>query len=33
LTKLDPDVVKLVIPKPFDVNELSKAIVGLCRRV
>lgn len=32
LTKLDPDVVKLVISKPFDVNELSKAIVGLCRR-
>jgi DNA-binding response OmpR family regulator len=31
LTKLDPDVVKLVISKPFDVNELSKAIVGLCR--
>jgi DNA-binding response OmpR family regulator len=31
LTKLDPDVVKLVISKPFDVNELSKSIVGLCR--
>src|SRR5258706_10013871 len=31
LTKLDPDVVKLVISKPFDVNELSRAIVGLCR--
>src|SRR5216684_1859487 len=32
LTKLDPDVVKLVISKPFDVSELSKAIVGLCGR-
>jgi len=31
LTKLDPDIVKLVISKPFDVNELSKSIVGLCR--
>jgi DNA-binding response OmpR family regulator len=31
LTRLDPDVVKLVISKPFDVHELSKAIVGLCR--
>lgn len=31
LTKLDRDVVKLVISKPFDVNELTKAIVGLCR--
>ncbi len=31
LSKLDPDVVKLVISKPFDVNELSRAIVGLCR--
>jgi DNA-binding response OmpR family regulator len=31
LTKLDRDVVKLVISKPFDVNELTKAIVELCR--
>jgi DNA-binding response OmpR family regulator len=31
LTRLDPDIVKLVISKPFDVNELSRAIVGLCR--
>jgi two-component system OmpR family response regulator len=31
LTKLDRDVVKLVISKPFDVNELTKAIVALCR--
>ena len=31
LTKLDLDIVKLVITKPFDVDEFSKAIVGLCR--
>ena len=31
LTKLDRDVVKLVISKPFDVVEFTKAIVGLCR--
>ncbi len=31
LTKLDRDVVKLVISKPFDVEEFTKAIVGLCR--
>jgi DNA-binding response OmpR family regulator len=31
LTRLDLDVVKLVIPKPFDVYELSQAILGLCR--
>lgn len=31
LTKLDLDVVKLVISKPFDVGEFTKAIVGLCR--
>jgi DNA-binding response OmpR family regulator len=30
LTKLDLDVVKLVIAKPFDVDEFTKAIVGLC---
>jgi CheY-like chemotaxis protein len=31
LTKLDRDVVKLVISKPFDVEDFTKAIVGLCR--
>ncbi|MBV8520191.1 MAG: response regulator [Acidobacteria bacterium] len=31
LTKLDLDVVKLVISKPFDVDEFTKAIVALCR--
>lgn len=31
LTKLDLDVVKLVISKPFDVDEFTKAIVGICR--
>ena len=31
LTKLDLDVVKLVITKPFDVHELTQAILGLCR--
>ena len=30
LTKLDLDVVKLVISKPFDVDEFTKAIVALC---
>jgi DNA-binding response OmpR family regulator len=30
LTRLDLDVVKLVISKPFDVDEFTKAIVGLC---
>lgn len=30
LTKLDLDVVKLVISKPFDVDEFTKAIVKLC---
>lgn len=30
LTKLDLDVVKLVISKPFDVDEFTKAILGLC---
>jgi DNA-binding response OmpR family regulator len=30
LTKLDLDVVKLVIPKPFDVDEFTKAIHALC---
>lgn len=31
LKKLDPDVVKLVISKPFDVEEFTKAILTLCR--
>ena len=30
LTKLDLDVVKLVISKPFDVEEFTKSIVSLC---
>ncbi len=30
LTKLDLDIVKLVISKPFDVDEFTKAILGLC---
>ena len=30
LTKLDLDVVKVVISKPFDVDEFTKAIVTLC---
>jgi DNA-binding response OmpR family regulator len=30
LTQLDLDIVKLVISKPFDVDEFTKAIVGLC---
>ncbi len=30
LTKLDLDIVKLVIPKPFDVDEFTKAILALC---
>ena len=30
LTKLDLDVVKVVISKPFDVDELTRAIVELC---
>ena len=30
LTKLDLDVVKLVISKPFDVDEFTKAIMELC---
>jgi len=30
LTNLDLDVVKLVISKPFDVDEFTKAIVKLC---
>jgi DNA-binding response OmpR family regulator len=31
LKKLDLDVVKLVISKPFDVEEFTKAILSLCR--
>jgi two-component system alkaline phosphatase synthesis response regulator PhoP len=31
LTKLDLDVVKVVISKPFDVDEFTKAILTLCR--
>jgi len=30
LTKLDLDVVKVVISKPFDVDEFTKAILGIC---
>ncbi len=30
LTKLDLDVVKLVISKPFDVDEFTKAVLKLC---
>ncbi|HEX9162691.1 MAG TPA: response regulator [Thermoanaerobaculia bacterium] len=31
LKNLDPDIVKLVISKPFDVNEFTKAILKLCQ--
>ena len=31
LTKLDLDVVKLVISKPFDVDEFTRAILALCQ--
>ncbi len=30
LTRLDLDVVKLVISKPFDVDEFTKAVLKLC---
>jgi two-component system alkaline phosphatase synthesis response regulator PhoP len=30
LTKLDLDIVKLVISKPFDVDEFTKAVLALC---
>jgi DNA-binding response OmpR family regulator len=30
LTRLDLDIVKLVISKPFDVEEFTKAILALC---
>jgi two-component system response regulator ResD len=31
LARLDLDVVKLVITKPFDVDEFTKAVVKICR--
>ncbi len=31
LTNLDLDVVKLVISKPFDVDEFTKAVLQLCK--
>jgi DNA-binding response OmpR family regulator len=31
LAKLDLEVVKLVISKPFDVNEFTRAVAALCR--
>ena len=30
LTRLDLDIVKVVISKPFDVDEFTKSILGLC---
>ena len=30
LTKLDLDIVKLVISKPFDVDEFTKGVLSLC---
>ncbi|HEV8659348.1 MAG TPA: response regulator [Thermoanaerobaculia bacterium] len=30
LTNLDLDVVKLVVSKPFDVDEFTKAVLALC---
>ena len=30
LTKLDLDIVKVVISKPFDVDEFTKAVLELC---
>ena len=30
LTRLDLDIVKLVITKPFDVDEFTKAVYDLC---
>jgi DNA-binding response OmpR family regulator len=30
LTKLDLDIVKVVIAKPFDVDEFTKAVLELC---
>jgi DNA-binding response OmpR family regulator len=31
LTRLDPSIVKLVITKPFDVDEFTRGVVALCR--
>lgn len=31
LSRLDPDIVKLVITKPFDVGELTRGVLALCR--
>ena len=33
LSNLDLDVVKLVISKPFDVDEFTKAVIKLCEDV
>ncbi|HJW92719.1 MAG TPA: response regulator [Thermoanaerobaculia bacterium] len=33
LTQLDLDIVKVVIPKPFDVDEFTKAIIGICNEL
>jgi len=30
LTRLDQDIVKLVISKPFDVEEFTRAVLSLC---
>ena len=32
LSKLDLDVVKLVISKPFDVDEFTKSVLALCEQ-
>lgn len=32
LTELDLDIVKLVISKPFDVDEFTKGVVSLCNQ-
>ena len=33
LNRLDLDIVKVVIPKPFDVDEFTKAILGICEEL
>jgi two-component system, OmpR family, alkaline phosphatase synthesis response regulator PhoP len=33
LTRLDLDIVKVVIPKPFDVEDFTRAIIKLCETV
>ena len=33
LTRLDLDIVKVVIPKPFDVEEFTRAILQICSEV